>query len=118
MLEGWRLYLDECVEKNVVRGLQSMGIDVESAHTLNRRSDDDLSQLVFAAREERTLLTYDTDFLAESALFLGTGQHHSGILLTPASTDIGRLLRSVRFSLEQWKPEDLRDQVRWLLRVP
>lgn len=117
MGDGWRLYLDECVEKSVTRDLKAAGFDVESAHSLRRRSESDGSHLEFAAQERRTLLTYDTDFVHESAALLSQGQHHSGVLLSPNKHDLGRLIRSVKHSLERWSPHELRDQVRWLLRA-
>jgi hypothetical protein len=111
----WRLYLDECVDGRACAALGQLGIDAASAHSLDRRSDLDQSQLLFAAGESRAILTHDTDFLAESALLLSRGGHHAGVLLVPDRQDLRWLRRSVVRSLESWTPDELRDQVRWLL---
>lgn len=92
-----------------------LGLGPTSAHTHSRFAESDSSQLRFAASEGRTLLTHDTDFLAESAEFLAAGGHHAGILLVPDRQDLKWLLRAVRRSLAVWTPEELRDQVRWVL---
>ena len=115
---NWRLYLDECIDGRVTTALVRQGVDAASAHTLSRNAASDASQLAFAADEGRTLLTHDTDFLAESARLLAAGGHHSGILLVADRQDLRWLLRAIRHSLERWTPEDLRDQVRWLLSPP
>lgn len=109
----WRLYLDECVDGRATAALTRAGVDAASAHTLGRTSDSDASQLAFAARENRTIVTHDSDFLAESARFLAEGGHHAGVILLPDRQDLRWLLRAVLFSLESWTPEELRDQVRW-----
>lgn len=94
------------------------GVDAASAHTLSRTSLTDASQLAFAASNNRTFLTHDTDFLAESANLLAAGNHHSGVLLVADKQDLRQLLRTLLYSLERWTPENLQDQVRWLLISP
>jgi hypothetical protein len=115
LLSGWRLYLDECVDGKAATALLGMGIDTTSAHGQARIAESDSSQLRFAAGAGRTLLSHDTDFLSESVTFLGAGGHHAGILLAPDRQDLKWLLKAIKQSLETWDPEELRDQVRWLL---
>ena len=115
---SWRLYLDECIDARATAALIREGVDAASTHTLARNAAPDASQLAFAASENRTILTHDSDFLAESARLLAAGQHHSGVLLIRDRQDLRWLLRAIRYSLEQWTSEELRDQVRWLLVPP
>jgi predicted nuclease of predicted toxin-antitoxin system len=115
---NWRLYLDECIDRRATAALVRQGVDAASTHTLSHNSESDASQLAFAASEERTLLTHDSDFLSESARLLAAGNHHAGILLVADRQDLRWLLRAIRYSLEQWTPDELRDQVRWLLAPP
>jgi hypothetical protein len=115
---SWRLYLDECIDGRATAALLREGVNAASSHTLYRDSESDASQLAFAASENRTILTHDSDFLGASARLLATGDHHAGILLVPDKQDLRWLLRALRYSLEQWTPEELRDQVRWLLVPP
>ena len=115
---SWRLYLDECIDRRATEALIRQGVDAASSHTLAHSSESDAAQLAFAASENRTILTHDSDFLAESARLLAAGNHHAGVLLVPDKQDLRWLLRAVRYSLEQWTPEELRDQVHWLLAAP
>jgi len=115
---SWRLYLDECVDARATEALIREGVDTASAQTTTRKAASDAEQLAFAARENRTILTHDSDFLAESSRLLAAGGHHAGILLAPDRQDLRLLLRAVRYSLQQWTPDALRDQVRWLLIPP
>jgi predicted nuclease of predicted toxin-antitoxin system len=118
MPADWRLYLDECIDIKAEEALSREGVDTASSHTAFRNSASDASQLAYAAAEDRTLLTHDLDFIAESAQFLAAGNHHAGILLARDCGDLKLLLRTVLHSLKQWEPEDLKDQVWWLLPLP
>jgi hypothetical protein len=77
-----------------------------------------MAQLAFAAAVNRTILTHDPDFIPESERFLAAGNHHAGVLLVPDRQDLRWLLRAVRYSLEQWSPEQVIDQIRWLMTPP
>jgi predicted nuclease of predicted toxin-antitoxin system len=112
--ESWRLYLDECVEKSVLVAMEKAGIDAVSARSEKRLKESDATHLAHSAELGRTLVTYDTDFIRESAAFLGTGGHHHGILLALARQDVGTTIRNLRFSLDRWTPGEMRDQIRWL----
>ncbi|HEV7588365.1 MAG TPA: DUF5615 family PIN-like protein [Longimicrobium sp.] len=115
---SWRLYLDECIDGRATAALLREGVDAASSHTLSRDSASDASRLAFAASENRTILTHDSDFIAASARLLAAGSHHAGVLLAPDKQDLRRLLRAIRYSREWWTPDELRDQVRWLLVPP
>ncbi|HYW08303.1 MAG TPA: DUF5615 family PIN-like protein [Longimicrobium sp.] len=117
VLEDWRLYLDECVEDDVLTGLRNAGVDADSARSQDRLSGSDASQLLFAAQQGRTLLTFDPDFMAESAALLARGEHHSGIIMALARLSIGEKITGVLRSLKQWTPNQLRDQIRWMVRL-
>jgi hypothetical protein len=102
----------------VTAALLREGVDAASSHTLSRDSASDASQLAFAASENRTILTHDSDFVGASARLLAAGGHHAGVLLAPDKQDLRWLLRALRYSLGPWTPEELRDQVRWFLVPP
>ena len=118
MPADWRLYLDECIDIRAAKALSREGVDTASSHTDSRNSASDDSQLAYAAAAGRTLLTHDLDFIAESAEFLAAGNHHAGVLLAPDRGDLKLLLRAILHSLEQWAPDELKDQVWWLLPPP
>lgn len=115
-VEGWRLYLDECVEGPVLDGLRRSGIDAESARSQDRLRKTDRAQLDLAAQDGRALLTWDTDFIGESQEHLSRGGHHCGVLLGLARISVGDKLRGVLRLLDDNAPEDLWDQVRWIPR--
>ena len=118
MAGNWRLYLDECVDARATAALVREGVDAASSHTRSQDSASDSVQLAFAAAAGRALLTHDTDFIAESERLLEAGNHHAGVFLVPDRQDLKWLLRAVRHSLQQWRPEEVIDQVRWLLHPP
>lgn len=116
LYDGWRLYLDECVEGDVLTGLRKAGVDADSARSQGRLKGSDASQLIFAAQQGRTLFTFDPDFIGESAALLARGEHHSGIIMALARLSIGEKINGVLRSLERWTPDELRDQIRWMVR--
>jgi predicted nuclease of predicted toxin-antitoxin system len=118
MPADWRLYLDECIDIKAEEALAREGVDTASSHTAFRNSAPDDSQLAYAAAEGRTLLTHNLDFIAESAKLLAAGNHHAGVLLARDRGDLKLLLRTVLHSLQQWEPEDVKDQVWWVLTLP
>lgn len=118
MSADWRLYLDERIDIKAEEALAREGVDTASSHTAFRNSASDDSQLAYAAAESRTLLTHDLDFIAESAQLLAAGNHHAGVLIAPDRGDLKLLLRAILYSLQQWEPEDVKDQVWWLLPPP
>jgi hypothetical protein len=54
-------YLDENVSERLATGLNALGHDAVTTAELGRKGATDVSQLSFAARERRILITYDTD---------------------------------------------------------
>ena len=56
-----RFYLDENVSGALVAMLLALGYDAVSTAQLNRKGATDVSQLMFAARNGRVLITYDAD---------------------------------------------------------
>lgn len=112
--DGWRLFLDECVEAPILDALRAKGFDAESARTLERLGRTDESQLALAAMERRLLVTWDTDFVGESRDLLANGDHHCGVLLGLARIEIGGKVRGILKFLDEHSPEDMLDQVRWI----
>lgn len=88
----WRLYLDENVSAALIAALLALGFNVVSTAQLGRKGATDVSQLLFAARDGRVLITYDTDHFeivheAWRSFALEWGVHqrarHPGILGLP-----------------------------------
>ena len=89
--------LDENVSESLAPALQSLGHDAVTTTELGRKGATDVSQLSFAARMRRVLITYDTghyEMLHEAwrtwsaDWSVADRAHHAGILLLP---DLGVL---------------------------
>ena len=88
-----RFYLDENVPLEVARQLEASGIDVVSAHSLQRLGEGDASHLRNATRLQRVLCTQDQDFLRLAA----QGFRPSGIVFfTQPKSGIGVWVRGLR----------------------
>ena len=58
-----RFHLDESVAVAVAQGLRRRGVEVTTTSEAGLTSADDESQLAFALRERRVLVTQDADFI-------------------------------------------------------
>jgi uncharacterized protein with PIN domain len=84
-----RFHLDECVAGAIADGLRRRGIDVTTTRESGLISSGDLDQLAFATREERVLITQDSDFLR----LAHESRPHRGIAYyAPGSRTIGELI--------------------------
>jgi len=63
MTDRIRLHLDENVDPDVARALRRHGIDVTTTQETGLRTQSDIAQFAFIRREERVIMTHDTDFL-------------------------------------------------------
>lgn len=88
-----RFYLDENVPLEVSRQLTLSGLDVVSAHSLERLGDKDVNHLRHATELGRVLCTHDQDFLRMTA----EGVEHAGIAFLPqARCGVGEWVRGLR----------------------
>jgi predicted nuclease of predicted toxin-antitoxin system len=72
-----RFHLDEHLERSILKGLHQRGIDATITADVGLAGASDAEQLAFAWREQRVLVTRDTDFLRLAA----AGNPHSGIVI-------------------------------------
>ncbi|MCZ7574914.1 MAG: DUF5615 family PIN-like protein [Ardenticatenaceae bacterium] len=115
-----RLSLDEDVHKRVAAALQLRHFDVVSAHELGTWGLSDEEQAAYAAREGRTILTYNTpDSLRLHQEWLQAGRAHWGIVVSdqlPIRETVHRLLNL----LNRVTADEMQNEVRWLqaFKVP
>ena len=114
---GVRLFTDEMIDPDVADALNQQGYDVLSCHAAGRTnlhiSDED--QLAFAANLGRAILIYNyTDFYQLHASWQRAGRTHAGILLAPATDDLGTLLRRVIKHLDTCQPTQQADNILWV----
>jgi predicted nuclease of predicted toxin-antitoxin system len=87
-----RFHLDECVPTAIADGLRRRGIDVTTSQEEGLLQSMDESQLGFASRQGRVLITQDADFLRLHRL----GAVHQGIVYyDPADVSIGRIIQGL-----------------------
>lgn len=78
------IYLDECVDHRLARRLDARGIDATTAVAEGTLGYDDESQLLFAARLGRVILTHNQrHFQRLHTRFAADGRTHAGIMLIP-----------------------------------
>lgn len=81
-----RLYLDENLSPRIAELARGLGVDVVSAHEAGQVGADDRAQLLYAARDGRSLVTQDrADFVALTVSCFEEQAPHAGVLLVPSS---------------------------------
>ena len=106
-----RYYLDEHVDPDIARALRRYGIAATTTVEAGLRTQSDLAQLEFAAREQRVLVTHDADFLR----LIGQLPHHAGVAYgTRSARSLGEMIRSLILIYEVLTPEEMMDRVEYL----
>ncbi len=109
-----KLYLDEHIWRELTRHLREKGYDVLHVYDVNRGGLSDESQLEFAAREGRAILTFDAkDFIPLAELWYEAGRDHAGIIVS-VRLEHGELLRQVLKLLAAVSAEEMINSVRYL----
>jgi len=106
-----RFHLDEHIPTAVAAGLRRRNIDVTTAVQEDLLGKDDISQLAFAAKSGRVLVTQDADFLRLHA----QGGAHAGIAYSrQGSISIGLMLRRLVLIHDLLSPADMVGKVEFL----
>ena len=111
MVERVRFHLDEMVDPDVARALRQHGIDVTTTIDAGLRSATDETQLDYARRQGRVLVTHDTDFLR----LAGRSVDHPGIAFCyKTSRSLGEIIRSLILVYEMLSSEEIAGRVEYL----
>jgi predicted nuclease of predicted toxin-antitoxin system len=106
-----RLHLDENIDPDVARALRRHGIDVSTTQEVGLRTESDAAQLEFIRREDRVIVTHDSDFLQ----IAGTTSDHPGIVYCDKTArSIGEIIRGLILIYEVLTPDDMRGKVEFL----
>lgn len=109
-----RIYLDESVSIALAVVLRQHGVDCLTARDMGHLGADDESQLMFAAQQDRAILTHDTkDFLRLASIWTAADRRHAGILLVHQLPLPILLLRFRAFQI-RWRQAEFANQVLWL----
>ncbi len=93
-----RFHLDEDAEADaLIRALRDRGVDLTTSSEAGLIDVDDETQLQWAARKGRVLLTCNAaDFCRLYATWLAAGRHHSGIVIAEQQRlPVGEMLRRI-----------------------
>ena len=111
MTDRIRFHLDENVNPVVFTALQRYGIDVTNTAQAGLLGSNDSSQLAYAKRENRVIVTHDDDFLRLAAL----DKDHPGIAYCHLQARTpSELIRSLLLIFEVLSPDEMKGQVEYL----
>jgi hypothetical protein len=108
-----RFYFDESVDLAVSEQLALAGLDVVSAHSLDKLGDEDPSHLQRAVEMGRILCTCDTDFI----ILAQEGIEHAGIVFGAMQRfTVGDWIRYIRRLHATKSVEDVENLVLYVER--
>ncbi|NTU63623.1 MAG: DUF5615 family PIN-like protein [Chloroflexi bacterium] len=111
MTDRIRFHLDEHIDPDVARALRRYGINVTTTVEAGLRTQSDLAQLDFAARERRVLVTHDADFLR----LTDRVPQHAGIAYSTRPTrSLGEMIRRLILIYEILTPDEMMGRVEYL----
>jgi predicted nuclease of predicted toxin-antitoxin system len=106
-----RFHLDEHVAHAIAEGLRRRGIDVTTTVDAGLLSAPDEDQLAFGKRENRVVVTQDTDFLRNAA----TDSAHNGIVYFPqGQRSFGDVIRHLALMHDVMGDDEMRGRVEYL----
>lgn len=109
-----RFFTDEDVYAAVSYALRKAGLDAVSTPEAGRRGGSDESQLAWAARESRVLVTFNVaHFAALHASWMRQGRHHAGIVVSN-QRPIGDLLRRLKHVASRLDADAMQDRLEFL----
>lgn len=111
MTDRDRFHLDEHVAIAVAVALRKHGIDVTSTKEAGLIGADDSSQLEYARRQGRVIVTHDADYLR----WHSRGIEHSGIAYRHEDArSTGQVVETLRLIYELLSPEEMAGRVEFL----
>jgi hypothetical protein len=109
-----RLFTDEDMQGAVAVQLRAAGFDAIATPEAHRRAESDTCQLLWAAREGRTLATYNvSDFARIHHEWMKQGRHHLGIVVS-RQRSIGDVLRRIFHLVRTVSAEEMQDRLEYL----
>ena len=104
-----KFYADENVPVAISKALRRIGIDVLTARDARLLGYSDREQLSFAVRENRVVITHDSDFLA-----LIKKESHQGVLFFTAQVKIGKGIEEIERIYLTYSAEELEGLILFL----
>lgn len=95
MAEKIKFYTDTHIAKAVAVQLRQKGVDIVRCEEIGMAEASDTQLLEYATREQRTMISEDSDFAKLHAQWLETGKNHTGIIIVPHYYPVGRLINEL-----------------------
>lgn len=114
-----RFHLDEDTEAHaLVRALRERGVDVTTTSEARLNEFDDEEQLIWTARQGRTLVTYNAaDFCRLHTQFIAGGRHHAGIVIAEQQRlPVGEMMRCLLRLRAALDADTMRNRLEFLNR--
>ena len=104
-------HLDEHVNPTIANALRRREIDVTTTVEAGLRGADDQSQIAYAWRERRVIVTHDDDFLR----WHSRGVPHAGIAYCRQETrSLGQIIEMLILMHDTLTPEEMMGQIQFL----
>jgi len=109
-----RLFIDEDVWLGLAAALREEGFDAIHVYEVAQGSLNDREQMTFAIQQQRAILTHNKrHYIPFVTEYYWAGKTHYGILVS-AQLPRGELLRRVEAFLQQYRANEIKNQV-WFL---
>jgi predicted nuclease of predicted toxin-antitoxin system len=109
-----KILIDEDVWTGLAEALRQAGYDAVSVSELGRRGLSDEEQLIFAAAEERAIITHNIqDFAPLAELYFERNLPYAGIIVA-RQFEKGELLRRVLHLFNALTADDLSNTLRFV----
>ncbi|MBC8449519.1 MAG: DUF5615 family PIN-like protein [Chloroflexi bacterium] len=110
-----RLYFDEDADARLAEALRRRGYDVETTVEAGLLEASDEEQLLFAARQQRALITHNIKhFPGVHATWVEGGQEHWGIIILIGHSAVSAWLRRMENLLHRFSAQELQNQLLFL----
>lgn len=106
-----RFHLDEHIHPAIATGVRVRGIDVTTAAEAGLLGANDEQHLAFATREQRVIVTHDSDFLVLHA----NGKPHAGIAFCHhEARSIGEIVAALVLMNECLTADEMQNRVEFI----
>ena len=109
-----RFFTDEDVYGSVAEQLRAAGFDAVSTPEAGRLGESDESQLDWASKENRVLVTFNVaDYARLHHEWMTSARHHGGVIVS-SQRPIGDLLRRLHNLAPALESQEMKDRLEFL----
>lgn len=113
-MDKLKLYLDEDITDTLARVLRAKGYDVTSSHEVGMNGQADETQLEYASKQQRAMLTFNiAHFTKLAEQWKQERKEHWGIIVSP-QIDFKTLIRLTTNLLQRVQSSQMRRRIDWL----